>query len=44
MAIPTLTYISETWILTEKQRQKVETAEIKFLRNVGGCILKDQVQ
>jgi hypothetical protein len=36
MVIPTLTYSSETWTLTKKQRQKIETAEIKFIRNVAG--------
>jgi hypothetical protein len=36
MAIPTLTYSSETWALTKKQRQKIETTEMKFVRNVAG--------
>jgi hypothetical protein len=44
MAIPTLTYSSETWTLTKKQRQKIETAEMKFLRNVAGYTLKDQIR
>jgi hypothetical protein len=44
MAIPTLTCSSETWALTKKQRQKIETAEMKFLRNVAGCTLKDQIR
>jgi predicted DNA-binding protein (UPF0278 family) len=44
MAIPTLTYSSETWTLTKKQRQNIETAEMKFLRNVAGYTLKDQIR
>jgi hypothetical protein len=44
MAIPTLTYSSETLTLTKKQRQKIETAEKKFLRNVSGYTLKDQIR
>jgi hypothetical protein len=44
MAIPLLTYSSETWTLTKKQRQKIETAEMKFLRNVAGHTLKDQIR
>jgi hypothetical protein len=45
MAIPTLTYRSETWTLTkrQRQRQKIETTEMKFLRNVAGYTLKDQI-
>jgi hypothetical protein len=44
MAIPTLTCSSETWALTKKQRQKIETAEMKFLRNVAGYALKGQIR
>jgi hypothetical protein len=44
MAVPTLTYNSETWTLTKKQRQKIETAEIKFLRNVTRYTLKDKIR
>jgi hypothetical protein len=44
MAVPTLTYSSETWTLTKKQRQKIETAEIKFLRNVARYTLKDKIR
>jgi hypothetical protein len=36
MYVPAVTYSSETWTLTKRQRQKTETAEIKFHRNVAG--------
>jgi hypothetical protein len=29
--------------MTKKQRQKIETAEMKFLRNVAGYTLNDQI-
>jgi hypothetical protein len=34
MAVPT--YSCETWTLTKIWMQKIETAEMKFLRNVAG--------
>jgi hypothetical protein len=36
MAVPTLTYSTETWTLIKKERQKIETAEMQFLRNEEG--------
>jgi hypothetical protein len=30
--------------IDRKARQKIETLEIKFLRNAAGCMLKGQVQ
>jgi hypothetical protein len=46
MAGPTLTYESEIWTITTtttKQEANIETAEMKFLRNVAGCAGKDQI-
>jgi hypothetical protein len=43
-AIPTLTYSSDTWTLTERQGQKTETAEMKFLRNVAGYTVEDRIR
>jgi hypothetical protein len=40
VAVLTLAYTSGTWTLIEKQRH-VEAAEMKYLRNVAGYILKD---
>jgi hypothetical protein len=34
--IPTLLYGSEYWVITEKQKQNIQTAEIKYLRRVIG--------
>jgi hypothetical protein len=44
MAVPTLTYSSETRTSTKKQRQKTETAEMNFFRNVAGYTLQDQIR
>lgn len=41
---PTLLYGSETWIITNKTRQKIQTAEMKFLRNVAGKTRRDKVR
>jgi hypothetical protein len=43
-AIPTLIYNCETWTLTKGQRQKAETAETKFPRNVAGYTFEDQIR
>jgi hypothetical protein len=48
MAIPALTHSSETWTLTppppkKKQKEKVLSLDIKFLRNVARCTLKDRI-
>jgi hypothetical protein len=45
MAVPTLTYGSEIWTITKKkQEEKIETAEIKFLKRVAGYRRKDQIR
>jgi hypothetical protein len=44
MVVRILTYDSETLSITRKQEAKIETAEIKFLRRVAGCIWKDQIR
>jgi hypothetical protein len=49
VTVRTLTYSSETYTLRKKIRQKrrdkkEETAEMKFLGNVVGYILKDQIR
>jgi hypothetical protein len=41
IAILTLTCSSETWTLTKKAKAKIETTEMKFLRNVAGFKLKN---
>jgi hypothetical protein len=44
VTITTLTYNSETWELTRKQRQKIEIPEMKFLITVVGYTLRDQIR
>ena len=36
MAVPILTYDSENWAMDRRERRIIETAEMKFLRYVGG--------
>lgn len=42
MAIPTLLYGSECWTLTQQLKQRLEAAEMRFLRAVAGYRLIDQ--
>ena len=42
MAIPTLLYGCESWVLTISQQKKVEAAEMRFLRQVAGYRLIDK--
>lgn len=41
--IPILTYSSETWTLTQKQKQRIKTQEMRFLRRIEGCRLIDKI-
>jgi hypothetical protein len=42
MAVPVLLYGCENWELNRVDRRKIETAEIKFLRQVAGYTLRDK--
>jgi hypothetical protein len=42
MAVPTLRYNCENWTLNITNRQKIEVAEMKFLRNLAGYKLINQ--
>jgi hypothetical protein len=42
IAIPTLMYASETWVMRKKDKDKIQSAEIKFLRSTIGCKLLDR--
>ena len=44
MAIPVLTHASETWAITGKEKQRVQTAEMNFLRHVSGYRLRDRMR
>lgn len=42
MALPIDIYGSEIWAVRERQEQKIETAEIKYLRSVAGYTRNDR--
>jgi hypothetical protein len=42
MAVPMLTYASENWTINRSDKNKIESAEMKFLRSVAGYTLLDQ--
>ncbi|CAF4995061.1 unnamed protein product, partial [Rotaria sp. Silwood1] len=41
---PTLIYGHEQWILTEKIRSRIQSAEMKFLRRIAGVTLRDKIR
>lgn len=41
LAIPTLVYGSEVWVIGKKEEQSITTAEMRFLRSVKGCTRRD---
>lgn len=44
MAILTLFYGTETWVLTKRHRSSIQTSEMKFLRAVKGCTQLDRIK
>ena len=42
MAIPTITYGSETWTMTSQHTAAIQTAEMKFLRPIAGYTRLDK--
>ena len=42
LAIPVLTYGSETWALRKKDEQRISAAEMRFLRKTAGYTLMDR--
>jgi hypothetical protein len=48
MAVPVLLYGSETWTLRERERERdwnrIQAAEMKYLRTVKGCTRLDQIR
>lgn len=41
MAIPTLLYGSECWVLKQREMSRIQASEMKFLRAVKGCTKAD---
>ena len=37
-------YGSETWVIEKKDEQKIQTAEMKFLRSVKRCSRRDHIR
>jgi hypothetical protein len=44
MAVPVLLYGSETWTLRERDWNRIQAAEMKYLRTVKGCTGLDQIR
>ena len=44
MATPVLTYGSETWTVRKRDAQRIQTAEMKFLRKTKGCTIMDHIR
>lgn len=44
IAVPTMLYGCECWILTERQRSRIQAQEMKFLRRVKGCTRHDRIR
>lgn len=41
---PILTYASESWVTTEKQRQSINSVEMRFLRKIKGKTRRDRIR
>jgi hypothetical protein len=44
MPLPVLLYGSETWTLRKREWNRIQAAEMKYLRTVKGCIRFDQIR
>ena len=42
--IPTLTYVQELWVVTERTRSQIQAVEMGFLRRMSGLSLRDRVR
>jgi hypothetical protein len=43
MAVRTLLYGSECWTMRKRDTQKIQAAEMRFLRSVKGCTRLDKL-
>ena len=44
MALPVICYGSETWTVKEKDKSRIQAAEMRFLRSVKGCTREDHIR
>ncbi|PSN47271.1 hypothetical protein C0J52_13351 [Blattella germanica] len=44
MAHPVVMYKSVAWVLKERERSKIQAAQMSFLRAVKGCTRKDHIR
>ena len=44
VAIPALTYGCEAWVLTEREKSRLQATEMKVLRKIAGVTRLDQVK
>ncbi|XP_054710426.1 uncharacterized protein LOC129220111 [Uloborus diversus] len=44
MAVPTLLYDSETWTMNSQTTNRIQTAEMRFLRAVKHCTILDKIR
>jgi hypothetical protein len=44
MTAPILMHGSETWVHSQKERNKIQTAEMRFLRKTKGCTRLDRTR
>jgi hypothetical protein len=44
MAVPVLSYGSESWVTSKKDKDKIQAAEMRFLRRVKGCTRTDRIR
>jgi hypothetical protein len=44
MAVPVLSYVSETWTPRKRDWNRIQAAEMKYLRAVKGCTRSDQIR
>jgi hypothetical protein len=44
MAVPVLLYGSETWTPRKRDWNRIQAAEMKYLRTVRGCTRLDQIR
>jgi hypothetical protein len=44
MAVPILTYGSKSWVISKKDKDKIQATEMRFLRRVTGCTGVDRIR